>query len=109
MAKKTDFDSHLDAIVRDHVSELVSAITAAVRANVADEIQSLLATGGGGTAARRLLKPKKRRILPCIAPGCSNPSKGPRFHYLCDKHKDASKKDYESWRKAKKSAGGASA
>ncbi|MSP15658.1 MAG: hypothetical protein EXR73_03420 [Myxococcales bacterium] len=58
--------------------------------------------------AKKSKKPKKaakvRKIVPCIAPDCSNPSKGPRFHYLCDKHKDASKKEYDGWRAAKRSA-----
>ena len=45
---------------------------------------------------------KRRRILPCIAPGCKNPSKGPRFHYLCEEHMGAPKKDYEAWREKRK-------
>ena len=47
---------------------------------------------------------RKKRRLPCIAPGCSNPSKGPRFQYLCVKHMDAPKKDYEAWRLKSKEA-----
>jgi hypothetical protein len=63
-------------------------------------------TGNGGAAAlaargRRGGPALRRRVVPCIAPGCTNPSKGPRFHYLCEKHKDAPKKDYEAWRKAR--------
>lgn len=41
---------------------------------------------------------KAAAIKPCIAPGCTSPSKGPRFHYLCDEHKGASPAEYAAWR-----------
>lgn len=104
MAKKNDFDSRLNDIVSEHVSQLVSAIAAAVRQNMAEELSAYLASGGGNIAALRRLRPKKKRILPCIAPGCGNPSKGPRFHYLCEKHREAPRKEWEAWQKAKREA-----
>jgi hypothetical protein len=91
-------ESRLNDIVTQHVNGLVEAITLEIRRNVADEVSAFFSTQGGAGGFRL----KKRRILQCIAPGCPNMSKGPRFHYLCDKHKDAPKKDYEAWRKAKK-------
>ncbi len=102
----TESESRLADIVSRHVSELVDAVRHEVRRSVADEVRSLLtgarlaAPGRGG---KRLAgRTARKKIVNCIAPGCPNPSKGPRFHYLCEKHKDASKKDYEAWRKAKK-------
>src|SRR5690349_8994421 len=98
-------DSRLSEIVSNHVNELVSALSQEIRKNVADEVSAYFGGGEGRTVATRRLgagRPKKKRILQCIAPGCTNQSKGPRFHYLCDKHMTAPKKDYEAWRKAKK-------
>jgi hypothetical protein len=102
----TEPDGRLAEIVSRHVSELVDAVRNEVRRSVADEVRSFL-TGarlamplrGGKRLAGRS---GRKKIVNCIAPGCPNPSKGPRFHYLCEKHKDAAKKDYEAWRKAKK-------
>jgi hypothetical protein len=83
----------------------VSAVRLEVRRSVADEVRGFL-TGNGTLAGRTATRGRRaagarRRIVGCIAPGCPNPSKGPRFHYLCEKHKDAPKKDYEAWRKAR--------
>ena len=101
---KKDFDARLGELVRDHVQELVGAITTAVRQNMASELQSFLGDEAVARARRGRPAPaRNKRVVSCIAPGCSNPSKGPRFHYLCETHKDAPKKDYEAWRKAKRS------
>jgi hypothetical protein len=40
-------------------------------------------------------------IRPCIAPHCTNPSKGPRFRFVCESHRGASLRDIQSWRRAK--------
>ncbi len=101
--RSSGIDARLSEIVSDHVTELVTALTQEIRRNVADEVSAYF-SGGKLIAARRgaLGKPRRKRVMQCIAPGCTNTSKGPRFHYLCDKHRDAPKKDYEAWRKAKK-------
>ncbi len=108
-ARRSSLDRHetrLAEIITRHVDGLVSAVRQEVRKSVADEVRGFL-TGGGGAAlmaagrGRRAGAGVRKRVVPCIAPGCPNPSKGPRFHYLCEKHKDAPKKDYEAWRKAK--------
>ena len=104
MAKQTAFDSKLHSILADHMSALVAEITNAVRQNIANQIGFLLTPSTPGAAkatSRRTARSGKRQVVTCIAPNCTNPSKGPRFHYLCDKHVDAPKRDYEAWRKAK--------
>src|ERR1041384_5032014 len=91
----------LREIVERTVAALVDAIDKYTRGNVADEVRAFIAAKGGaiGKIGRRGRPPgAKNRLLPCIAPGCGNPSKGPRFHYLCEKHMNAPKKDYEAWR-----------
>jgi hypothetical protein len=52
---------------------------------------------------RRAAPPKKHRIhrKPCIAPDCKNVSKGPRFHFCCEEHRDAPAKTIKEWKKAK--------
>ena len=95
-------EQRLAQIITRHVDGLVSAVRQEVRKSVADEVRGFL-TGAGGTlaAGRGRRAGVRRRVVGCIAPGCPNPSKGPRFHYLCEKHKDAPKREYEAWRKAK--------
>jgi hypothetical protein len=88
--------TQLVAMVTAHVQELVELIANAMRRNLAEELSALIVTPAGGRASRRL--------LPCMAPGCSNPSKGPRFHYLCDEHKGAKKSLIVAWRQARKLA-----
>ncbi len=96
-------DGRLAEIVRQTVNDLVDAVREEVRRSVADEVNGLLMGGKvlAGRRGRGALGGRKR-VMPCIAPGCNNQSKGPRFHYLCEKHKDAKKQDYEAWRKARK-------
>jgi hypothetical protein len=95
-------DGRLEDIVSRHVSDLIEAVKKEVRRSVTDEVRAFLTTAKVDGGAKLVIKRgRRRRVLPCIAPNCANPSKGPRFHYLCEKHKDASKKDYEAWRRAR--------
>jgi hypothetical protein len=107
--RASNIDARISHLVTGSIDQLVAAITEEIRRNVATEIQTYLTNAGSGAragriAARRLTAPRKKRIRPCIAPGCTNPSKGPRFHYLCAKHMDAPRKDYEAWRARKMDA-----
>ena len=45
-----------------------------------------------------------RKLRTCIAPDCKEPSKGPRFHYLCVTHRSAKPRDIERWQKAAREA-----
>src|SRR5262245_51777718 len=99
-------DGRLADLVSRYVNDLVAAVRQEVRRSVADEVSDIL-TGrrsAGGLSAGRTRRGAngRKRIVQCIKPGCTNPSKGPRFHYLCEEHKDAKKSDYEAWRKARK-------
>ena len=87
----------LTQLVTTHVNNLVEVINAEVRKNLAEELAQVL----GGTSAK-LAQPKvkKERVRkPCIAKGCRNLSKGPRFKFLCDDHKKASKASVEAWKR----------
>jgi hypothetical protein len=97
-------DRRLADIVNRYVGDLIYAVQQEVRRSVGEEVQGYLAGRGALTAGRtrRAGPGRKKNVVPCIAPNCGNPSKGPRFHYLCEKHKDAKKADYEAWRKARK-------
>jgi hypothetical protein len=102
--KANSFDHRLHDIISQHVDQLVATISKAVRENIYMELQDYVAgaPGGRGRLSGFTLRPKaKPRDLSCIAPGCKNVSKGPRFHYLCEKHMDAPKRQYEQWRKTK--------
>src|SRR5215813_9100188 len=100
--RRADRSARLSEIVSRYVNDLVAALNQHLRRNMADEVRDFIASNGGsvGIVAGRTRRSGsgRKRVVQCIAPGCSNPSKGPRFHYLCEKHKDAPKKDYEAWR-----------
>jgi hypothetical protein len=100
--RRADRSARLSEIVSRYVGDLVAAINQHLRRNMADEVRDFIASNGGGSGVvagrTRRAGTGRKRIVQCIAPGCTNPSKGPRFHYLCEKHKDAAKKDYEAWR-----------
>jgi hypothetical protein len=104
-ARRAGSDGRLAEIVARYVGSLVDAVRQEVRRSVADEVREVLtgsrAAGLSAGRSRRAGNGRKR-VLPCIKPGCNSPSKGPRFHYLCDEHKDAKRSEYEAWRKARK-------
>jgi len=97
--RRNDIQARLNDVVQGHIEALVDAVTQMVRQNTAREIAEMVGGGNGKIAA---LRARRKRIRPCIAPGCKNPSKGPRFHYLCDKHRDAPRKDWEAWQSSKR-------
>src|SRR5262245_55317648 len=96
--RKKDIDRRLSDVVAEHIVALVEAITDMVRQDTAREIADLV----GGSSSLALRRARRRRILPCIAPSCKNPSKGPRFHYLCDDHRDAPRREWEAWQEARR-------
>jgi hypothetical protein len=100
--RRSDAATRVRDLVARYVQDLVEAIHKHTRKNMAAEVRAFIAANGGsiGRIGKRGRPAglRRKRIVPCIAPGCTNPSKGPRFHYLCEKHRDAPKKDYEAWR-----------
>ena len=87
--KVVSVERRVKEIVERQVGPLVDAVTALVRHYTTLEIADLVALKG--------VRSRPKRLLPCIAPGCKNLSKGPRFHYLCDDHLGAPKRDWETW------------
>ena len=106
--RRSGSSTDLRALVARSVNDLVAAINDHFRGNMAAQVRAFIAADGGtaGKVGKRGRKvgSGKKRILPCIAPGCTNQSKGPRFHYLCEKHMNAPKRDYEAWRLKAKAA-----
>ncbi len=102
--RKSSSTDYLSDIVSEHVETLVAKLHDAIRQQVTVEIMTYFHNGeaprglGGAAKVRR----RSKRVMTCIAPGCKNTSKGPRFHYLCDKHRDASKAEYAAWQAARK-------
>lgn len=45
------------------------------------------------------MKTVNGRPITCIAPGCRKPNKGPRFHYLCEEHRDSKPEKVLVWQK----------
>lgn len=57
-----------------------------------------------GPKATAVIKGKSKRDMSCIAEGCKNKSKGPRFRFLCKDHEDESEKTVAAWKEARKAA-----
>ena len=59
--------------------------------------------GNGHKAMRPNINKKGNKVqrLPCMALGCKNTSAGPRFHYLCDSHREKkpTEKQLLQWKK----------
>lgn len=49
------------------------------------------AKASNGAAAAAPAMKLKKGIKPCKVPGCGKPSKGPRFRFLCEDHRDMGK------------------
>ena len=108
----------IEAHIGTIIDSAAAAIVTAVRQEMTGEIQRLLASRAGSgraiavtvpsvkvavgkatakAASAKTGKPRggagQKRNVPkqCIYPNCANPSKGPRWSFLCDKHKDAPK------------------
>lgn len=56
-------------------------------------------------AAAPVPRSPRSKIRPCIAPGCTTQSKGPRFHYLCEQHKNTGKRTVKKWRDSRRELG----
>jgi hypothetical protein len=113
----------LEAQIGSIISAAASQIADAVRKDMAAQLQRLVA-GGAPVVARAVAvrgartgnpggKGIKRNIpKTCIYPGCNNPSKGPRWSFLCEKHLETPKAERQkllaSW-KASNGGGGSSA
>ena len=53
-------------------------------------------TSSGVPTARSVIRRAKRsNFKPCKVPGCGKPSKGPRFRFLCEDHRDLPKAKLE--------------
>ncbi len=109
--------------VKDQVkAQLGGALSGLLPAGVVPEIpQAAPVSTGGVEVENHTAVPRRRRrrssaevaAAParqatgrpqtCIAPGCTNANKGPRFHYLCETHKGVAKPTYETWQKLRAS------
>lgn len=62
---------------------------------LADAVAARL--GAQRAGARSGSRPRRRVDMSCRVVGCSNPSKGPRFRFLCEKHlKELSRKQQDA-------------
>ena len=92
-----DLDDRLRAIAEQHTRQLVTAIGEAVRGDILGMLPAL-------APRRRSSRRTITRDMACIAAGCKNGSRGPRYRYLCPKHEDASEKQVGKWRELRRRA-----
>jgi hypothetical protein len=95
--------SSLEARIAAIVNAAAAEIAAAVRQDMADQLRQLLDGSPFDAGRARIAAPAAKSVrsgagnpggrgvkrnVPktCIVPGCGNPSKGPRWSFLCEKH-----------------------
>jgi hypothetical protein len=121
-------DREIQAVIEKHVERAVSEVALEVAALIQARVAGAIGIGIG--SSRRPGRPRKnaprlpgqarqaatqaRGVAPrvakvrapgggrgCIAPNCKNPSKGPRFHFLCENHRKAPKAKWSKWAEAR--------
>ncbi len=80
----------LEPIARRFVAEVAAAVVGVVEARVKREVETAV---GRAFASARLrgaapARGRARKIRPCRVPGCAKPSKGPRFDFFCEEHRE---------------------
>jgi hypothetical protein len=114
----------LESQIGSIISTAAAQIAAAVRQDMAAQLQRLVGGGAPVVVSTRAIAASTRsaragnpggkgikRNIPktCIYPGCNNPSKGPRWSFMCEKHLETPKAERQkllsSW---KASHGGSS-
>ena len=102
-------DREIQDVIQKHVENAVSEVAELLKARVAGVIGIGSGRGRGqgrrgpgrppaGSAPRVVRQPGGGRT--CIAANCKNPSKGPRFHFLCETHRKAPKAQVAKWQQA---------
>jgi hypothetical protein len=87
-----DIKSQIRAATQPAIDRLVDDLSNAMMVVVSKTLQAALVGAANGVskpvrkAASAPRRAHGRRDMGCIAPGCKNRSKGPRFSYLCEKH-----------------------
>ncbi len=86
------------------VDQIADLIAERALEKINERVQSGMRNGSAKRNGRRAYKGRKLNMH-CRYPGCKNRSKGPRFHYLCEKHpKSSSKVKGKSAKPANKAA-----
>ncbi len=87
-------------ILAQNVPQLAAALAKAVAAEILGSPKP--AAPSPKPAPRAARKPTHiKRDMSCIAAGCKNQSKGPRYRYLCESHLKATPAQVKAWRKAR--------
>jgi hypothetical protein len=100
-------ENPFENVVNKYVDQCLSEVKQMLYTKLADAMKTGAvfqpeATRSTPTSKRAKAGAKPRGKVTCIAPGCKNPSKGPRFHFLCDEHKKVPKRDWKAWQEARK-------
>ncbi len=97
---KGNLEKWLTPLVDAFMRGLAKAIASLVREQTLGTVLAYFGGGGDVEGYQRRSAPAKRDYS-CLSPGCRRRSKGPLFHYLCEKHEDTPKAVYEKWREAR--------
>jgi hypothetical protein len=89
MPRPTRIEKDLAPIIRGFTDQIAAVVERQTQERIR---KALLASLGVGGAARRKRKAQPN-IRPCKVPGCGRPSKGPRFGYLCEIHRELGKRE----------------
>jgi hypothetical protein len=88
--RKDSLEPLLEPIARRFALEVATAVMGVVEARVKREVETAVGRAFASARARGtpLGRTRVRKIRPCRVPGCGRPSKGPRFDFFCEEHRE---------------------
>ena len=103
-----DFQSEFEPIAKEFLRPIIKGLVEETlsamllrpskngngHAEPAEPVESFKKVGKATKVARK----KMKRDMTCIAAGCKQHSKGPRFRYLCPTHVDATAEQVAEWK-----------
>lgn len=96
----------LEPIARRFTAEIAAAVVSFVEARVKREVQTAVGRAFVGSRTRSAISRRVRAIRPCRVPGCGKPSKGPRFDFFCDEHRELPAAEKAAIKAGKRANGG---
>jgi hypothetical protein len=97
----------LEPIARRFAAQVAAAVVSFVEARVKQEVKAAVGRAFAGARMRGAGSATRvRNIRPCRVPGCSKPSKGPRYDFFCAQHRELPAAEKAAIKAGKKPNGG---
>jgi len=105
-SKKHALEQILEPIAQRFANEIAAAVMDLVEQRVKQETERLVGRALEGVRAkgRPAVAARPSGVRVCRVPGCGKPSKGPRFDYFCEEHRNLPEAEKEAIKQKAKEA-----